>query len=213
MSTYIDKKFDEFVELVKKTQAENNTSFCFDGIAVEFTNNTKSLKGLLKITINGEDYPLEDTLEAKSKLAKDGWLGSGLKAFGQRNWEAVQARIKRNRFKETYNYMKELWGPYTPKVWKLKLSAAKSGKIAHTTRAILDSGKNPKTPGEASSMGIKIPFLIHNEWKAIKKLVAYLYQDPREKRDEELATQFAEALEHAIMNQDQQNQQEEQDEE
>lgn len=172
MKTYLDLRFEAVRD---QLLAGKPLEIELDGkkIVAEYADN--DLQSLLKISVNGVSYSIEDTLEAKARLAAAGILGPSLRSMGDRCLQAVEARLRRERAKEVKKKIARLrernaalWGSHAEIVWRLPESwrcAVKDSNVAHATRLLL--GDHPDAAGRRFSDDV---------WQTAKRLAAVLAQ-------------------------------------
>lgn len=193
MSTFLDKRFEEFKAAIKNVTEPGVVSWL--GQPLEF-GKKPGLEGLNIIIIKGAEYPLDENLEAKARLAKDGLLGPELIPMGKRCWEDVQQRIRRTRIKEIYQDLKEQWAELTPIIWKLHINAARGHKIATATKKVLAAAlmEVPMTARDAVKLGVRLPYMENAEWATVKKLVVAIRAEEKRRADAALADAIAKQL-------------------
>ena len=181
MATYLDKQFEKFCEASLKAMraGEHSMAFMDQVIPIEYTQN--DLEGLLQVIIDGKPFQLVESLENKSKLAAEGYLGQNLVAMGKRCLEVVQQRQRRDAKRNAWKELKEIWGQYTKLVWDLHRPEVHSRCIGATVVAILQHVESkgtdvPKTLADARKQGIKFPFTSSKDWSKIQRLVRTLLE-------------------------------------
>lgn len=134
---------------------------------------------MLEIMIGDQIYSIVPSLEAKARLAKDGWLGDDLVDTGLRKMVLVEKEAKKARGKERHAHIFELWPrEHADKVWEMHVPEAHHACVAKTAMALLPqiiaSGRVPKSIEEARKLGIQFPRLSRAEWRAVEKIAPVL---------------------------------------
>lgn len=134
---------------------------------------------MLEIMIGDEIYSIVPSLEAKARLAKDGWLGDDLIDTGHRKMVLVEQDARKARGKEKHAHIMELWPKeHADTVWEMHVPEAHHACVAKTAMALLPkiiaSGRVPKSIEEARELGIPFPRLSRSEWRAVAKITPVL---------------------------------------
>ena len=189
-----DFRYGKLVEALRKAQQlhEGTVAFCGRVFSVEFPN---GLEHLCDVKLNDKIFGLVDDLEHKAALAADGYLGTELVAWGQRQSAAVaerkeyDAKVKAMREerkrkvqvrREIRSRLREMWGVYGDLIWGLDNKelrvASRQERLAKLASAILDANLTPVTPADVSHAGIHVPWLSkqQNDWTAVLDLVKYI---------------------------------------
>jgi hypothetical protein len=134
---------------------------------------------MLEIMIGDEIYSIVPSLEAKARLAKDGWLGDDLVNTGLRKMVLVEQEERKARGKQKHSEFCKLWPrEHADKVWDMHIKEAHHASVAKTTLALLSKvtamGCVPKSIEEARRLGIQFPRLSRAEWRAVEKIAPVL---------------------------------------
>lgn len=181
MKTFLDKRFDQFVGYINEIFANELPSelfFCGRTVTI-LPGESDGTSQLLSVYLDGksEPYSLADTLEAKGRLAKDGYLGIELIRMGQRAYAAVEARKKREYVHRLFKEFEKLWGEYASRVWHMKLRESQRPKIAKAVLALLahSEAKDAKSIEDAKNAGANLPWLEAEEWRTVKLIADKLW--------------------------------------
>jgi len=180
MPTFLDKRFNQFVGYINEAISNDlPREIFFCGRTIKFKEGeSDNLSQLLTVYLDGKETPygLEDSLEAKARLAKDGYLGNELIAMGTRALAQVEARKKRERVQGLFEGMREIWGDYASSVWHMKIPETRRPKIAKAVLALIavPASKEAKTVAQAKKAGAKLPWLEPKEWSTVKRVAERL---------------------------------------
>ena len=178
MANLLDRMFALFQKAVLEANGHGN-KFRFNDKEIVFEPvDDKALSGLFMFIINGERFSLNDSREAKMRLAAAGLLGDMLIDKGIRGLaDIAEFKHKRNLAKAR-KHNDALWGPFSPTVWRWHDPAAHRPDVAQTAIALLPfsvmPGGIPKSKQKARDLGADFPRVSDGDWTAALRLAKRL---------------------------------------